>query len=171
METRLRQLQSMHAVVHLDHVFSTFSSDVMCRICLANSTAGGERLDFLDEPDFSPQWFNCINGMMTSLPLFSGFPWLINVVHLIATQFLLQILPAGVVFNDSRKFSLACIHEAVRLKEINDRKGIVIENRGSSSLHLVNSDMSASEKAPGRLLKEAQVLLAGGTATTSHTLG
>ncbi|KAJ4368119.1 hypothetical protein N0V83_006474 [Neocucurbitaria cava] len=57
------------------------------------------------------------------------------------------------------------------MKQDNDRRRIKTDDRGSVFLHLANSDMPASERAPERLLKEAQVLLAGGTATTSHTLG
>lgn len=171
MEIRLREFERTHKVVRLDHVFSAFSSDVMCRLCLANGRDSDKRLDFLDHPDFSPEWFNCINSMVTSLPLFSGFPWIIHIVNSIPIWILLALMPAGKVFGDFRKFSLACIYEAVRVKEDNDRKGVKTENGGSVFLHLANSDMPASERAPERLLKEAQVLLAGGTATTSHTLG
>ena len=171
METRLRDFEYAHTFVRLDHVFSAFSSDVMCRLCLANSSDGDRRNDFLDHPSFSPDWFNCINSMITSLPLFSGFPWIIHIANRIPISVLLKLLPEGKVFGDFRKFSLECIHEAVRLKEDNDRKGIKTEDCGSVFLHLANSDMPASERAPERLLKEAQVLLAGGTATTSHTLG
>ena len=171
MEIRLREFERTHKVVRLDHVFSAFSSDVMCRLCLANGRDSDKRLDFLDHPDFSPEWFNCINSMVTSLPLFSGFPWIIHIVNSIPIWILLALMPAGKVFGDFRKFSLACIYEAVRVKEDNDRKGVKTEDYGSVFLHLANSDMPASERAPERLLKEAQVLLAGGTATTSHTLG
>lgn len=171
MEIRLREFERTHKVVRLDHVFSAFSSDVMCRLCLTNGRDSDKRLDFLDHPDFSPEWFNCINSMITSLPLFSGFPWIIHIVNSIPIWILLALMPAGKVFSDFRKFSLACIYEAVRVKEDNDRMGIKTEDHGSVFLHLANSDMPASERAPKRLLKEAQVLLAGGTATTSHTLG
>ena len=170
LETRLRGFEGSRKVVRLDHAFSAFSSDVMCRLCLANGPDGEQRADFLDHADFSPEWFNCINTMITSMPLFSGFPWIIHIVNLIPIGILLRLLPAGKVFGDFRKFSLACIHQDIRLKEDNDRKGIKTEGHGSIFLHLANSDMPASERAPERLLKEAQVLLAGGTATTSHTL-
>jgi hypothetical protein len=170
METRLRAFEQTGQVLRLDHVFSAFSSDVMCRLCLADDPDNDKRPDFLDHPEFSPEWFKCINSMITSLPLFSGFPWIIHIVNTIPLWVLLAFLPAGKVFGDFRKFSLACIHEAVRVKEDNDRKGVKTEDRGSVFLHLANSDMPASERAPERLLKEAQVLLAGGTATTSHTL-
>jgi hypothetical protein len=170
LESRLREFKGSHKVLRLDHAFSAFSSDVMCRLCLAKSPDKDHRPDFLDDAEFSPDWFNCINTMITSLPLFSGFPWIIHVVSFIPMPFLLKLLPAGKVFGQFRKFSLAAIHEAIDVKNENDRKGIETEDHGSVFLHLANSGMPASERAPERLLKEAQVLLAGGTATTSHTL-
>jgi hypothetical protein len=115
--------------------------------------------------------FDCICNMVKSIPLFGGFPWIIHIVNLIPMSWLFWLIPSGQVFANFRKFSLACIHEAIRVKENNDRKGIKTEDRGSIFLHLANSDMPASERSPERLVKEAQVLLAGGTATTSHTLG
>ncbi|KAF2686311.1 cytochrome P450 [Lentithecium fluviatile CBS 122367] len=171
METRLHEFSGTKKVVRLDHVFSAFSSDVMCRICLSGGPDGEKKPDFLDDADFSPDWFDCIVNMVKSLPLFTGFPWIIHIVSFIPMSILLRLLPAGKTFSDFRKFSLSCIQEAIRVKEDNDRKGIKTDDRGSIFLHLANSDMPASERSPERLVKEAQVLLAGGTATTSHSLG
>lgn len=170
LESRLREFKGTHKVIRLDHAFSAFSSDVMCRLCLTKSSDKDCRPDFLDHDEFSPDWFNCINTMITSLPLFSGFPWIIHVVNFVPMPLLLRLLPTGKVFGDFRKFSLTAIHEAMDVKRDNDRKGVKTEDRGSVFLHLANSDMPASERTPERLLREAQVLLAGGTATTSHTL-
>jgi hypothetical protein len=192
METRLREFQGAGQVVRLDHVFSAFSSDVMCRICLSNHNDAEKRDDFLDHPEFVPEWyvpaapfrrltnsqanarvrrFNCIVGMVKALPLFTGFPWLIHIASHIPMSVLFWVLPAGQDFDNFRKFSLESIHEAVRVKDDNDRKGISTDDKGSVFLHLANSDMPQSERKPERLVKEAQVLLAGGTVTTSHTLG
>ncbi|KAH6615377.1 cytochrome P450 [Boeremia exigua] len=170
LESRIRDYERSHQVIRLDHAFSAFSSDVMCRLCLADGPNEEPRSDFLSHPDFSPEWFNCLNTMITSLPLFTGFPWIIQIINLVPIDVILKIIPSGKVFADFRKFSLESILKAIRLKEENDLKGVRTEDRGSIFLHLANSDMPASEKAPERLLKEAQVLLAGGTATTSHTL-
>jgi hypothetical protein len=188
MEDRLQEFKGTKKIVRLDHVFSAFSSDVMCRICLSTSPDGEKKPEFLDHPDFAPEWYlclsilcnvpvltlcrcDCICNMVKSVPLFSGFPWIIHIVNLIPVSILLWALPAGQMFNDFKRFSLACIHEAVRVKKDNDRKGIKTDDRGSVFLHLANSDMPANDKSPERLVKEAQVLLAGGTATTSHALG
>jgi len=57
MENRLRECAKTDKVIRLDHVFSAFSSDVMCRICLSGGPDGEKRPDFLDDPDFSPEWY------------------------------------------------------------------------------------------------------------------
>jgi len=57
MESRLREFQNTSHVVRLDHVFGALASDVMCRICVASTADGEKRPDFLDHPDFSPEWY------------------------------------------------------------------------------------------------------------------
>lgn len=109
--------------------------------------------------------------MVLSIPLFTGFPWIVQVVSHIPMSVLLWAFPQGQVFNDFKVVAKDTIREAIRIKEYNDRKGIKTDDRGSLFLHLANSDMAASEKTEERLSKEAQVLLAGGTTTTAHTIG
>lgn len=172
MENRLRELEGTRKLVRLDHVFSAFSGDIIGRICLStNSSAAEERPEFLDDPDFAPDWFNVIFKMVISIPLFTGFPWIVQVVSRIPMSLLLWAFPQGQVFNDFKNVAKHCIREAVRIKHDNDAKGIKTDDRGSLFLHLANSDMPESERSEERLAKEAQVLLAGGTTTTAHTIG
>lgn len=51
--SRLEALKGTHTVVRLDHAFFAFSGDVIGRVCCE------EKEDFLDDPDFAPQW--CVN--------------------------------------------------------------------------------------------------------------
>lgn len=53
----------------------------------------------------------------------------------------------------------------------NGLKDTNTDNRISIFRHIVNSDMPECELSDERLAKEAQILLAGGTATTARTLG
>jgi cytochrome P450 len=57
LETRLREFSGTDRVIRLDHAFSAFSSDVMCHICLSGGLGDEKRADFLDDPDFSPEWY------------------------------------------------------------------------------------------------------------------
>jgi hypothetical protein len=118
LESRLRDFEGSCKVIRLDHAFSAFSSDVRCRLCLAGDPYGKQGAHFLDHADFSPERFNCNNTMITSMPLFSGFSWIIHIVNLIPTSKLLRLLPAGKVFGDVRKFSLACLHQAISFEKV-----------------------------------------------------
>lgn len=172
MENRLHQLKGTKKIIRLDHLFSAFSGDIIGRICLStNGSFSQDRAEFLDDPDFNPDWFNVIYKMVISIPLFTGFPWIVQIVSRIPMGVLLWAFPQGQVFNDFKNVAKSCIREAVQIKEENDRKGIKTDDRGSLFLHLACSDMPESERSEERLAKEAQVLLAGGTTTTAHTIG
>ena len=47
---RLEALKGTQSLVRLDHVFFAFAGDVIGKVCCE------EREDFLDDPDFAPQW-------------------------------------------------------------------------------------------------------------------
>ncbi|KAF2248555.1 cytochrome P450 [Trematosphaeria pertusa] len=170
MENRLKQLPK-GKIVRLDHVFSAFSGDIIGRICLSTGQDDPDREEFMDDPDFAPEWFNVIFKMVISIPLFTGFPWIVQLVSRIPMSVLLWAFPQGQVFNDFKNVAKHVIRETTRIKEENDRKGIKTDAKSSVFLHLANSDMPASERSEERLAKEAQVLLAGGTTTTAHTIG
>ena len=47
---RFEAMKGTQSLVRLDHVFFAFSGDVIGRVCCE------EREDFLDDPNFAPQW-------------------------------------------------------------------------------------------------------------------
>lgn len=47
---RFEALRGSGAVVRLDHAFIAFSGDIIGRLCCE------DRPDFLDDPNFAPQW-------------------------------------------------------------------------------------------------------------------
>ena len=59
-------------VVRLDHAFVAFSGDIITRLCLDDPP------NFVDEPDFAPEWFELFQAIIKSLPIFMSFPWLIR---------------------------------------------------------------------------------------------
>ena len=85
---RLNALKGTNSVIRLDHAFSAFSGDIMGRICWENDA------EFLDDPHFAPEWYaysylsplrdlshvryNLLHIIFRSLPLFTGFPSLIQ---------------------------------------------------------------------------------------------
>ncbi|KAK3695836.1 cytochrome P450 [Podospora appendiculata] len=181
LETRIRDLKGTHTVIRLDHAFSAFSGDIIGRICLNSTDETGGR--FLDDPDFAPEWYNVIHAIVRSIPLFTGFPWLVRVVGLIPERVLLWAYPRGQMFNIFKDRAKRHIRRA--MKSTTREKKTEIpgneheraedddddENASSLFHHIVNSDMPESERSEERLAKEAQVLLGGGTASTARTIG
>ncbi|RAK82730.1 cytochrome P450 [Aspergillus fijiensis CBS 313.89] len=165
LEARLREYEGTHTVIRLDHAFSAFSGDIIGRICLDREDAGNE---FLDDPLFAPDWYNLIHNLVRSIPLFTGFPWIVQLVSFIPESFLLKAFPQGQVFNTFKAVALRNIERILSNKESLKQQGY-----SSASLfhHVADSDMPDSERSPERLAKEAQVLLGGGTASTARTIG
>ncbi|UKZ75992.1 hypothetical protein TrVFT333_003688 [Trichoderma virens FT-333] len=120
---------------------------------------------FLDDPDFASDWFNIIHAIVRSIPLFTGFPQLIQFLSLLPESLLLWIYPKGQMFNIFRQRALQQIRLANNDQSKEDSNGVSIFR------HIANSDMPEEERTEERLAKEAQVLLGGGTASTARTIG
>ncbi|KAL2041006.1 hypothetical protein N7G274_006464 [Stereocaulon virgatum] len=164
LNNRLEALKGSNTVVRLDHAFFAFSGDVIGRICCE------ERVDFLDDPDFAPQWFDLIHAVIKSVPLFTGMPFLVGIVGLIPEAVLSWVDPRSQKFNDFKKMANKHIVDAKRDKLNPAGKVTDKGSRRSLFRHIVNSDMPESELSTERLSKEAQVLLGAGTASTARTL-
>ncbi|KAH7115075.1 cytochrome P450 [Dendryphion nanum] len=167
LETRIRQHAGTGKPIRLDHAYAAFSGDIIGSICCGGRDA---EVHFLDEPDFAPDWYNVIHMLVRSLPFFTGFPWLIQIVSYIPESFLMWAMPRAQVFGKFKTIAVSHIHTALSEKKENDLKGIKTDDRGSIFRYIANSDMPESEKSLDRLTKEAQVLLGGGTASTSRTI-
>ncbi|KAF2203658.1 cytochrome P450 [Delitschia confertaspora ATCC 74209] len=168
LENRFKALAGTNQVIRLDHAFAAFSGDIIGRICLPDTEQGNR---FLDDPDFAPEWYNLIHQLVRSIPLFTGFPWIVQIVSYIPENILLALYPRGQVFNKFKEVARDHIRLAMEEKRENDRKGIKKDPRNSIFHFVAESDMPESEKTEERLAKEAQVLLGGGTASTARTIG
>ncbi|KAH0529920.1 hypothetical protein TsFJ059_004613 [Trichoderma semiorbis] len=165
LESRFRELEGKNAVIRLDHAFSAFSGDIIGRICLGTGDRGSHGDRFLDTTDFASDWYDIIHAIVRSIPLFTGFPQIIQVLSLLPESLLLWVYPKGQMFNIFRQRAL----QQIRLANSEQSKG---EDSGISIFrHIANSDMPEEERTEERLAKEAQVLLGGGTASTARTIG
>ncbi|RFU72325.1 cytochrome p450 [Trichoderma arundinaceum] len=152
LESRFRELEGKNTVIRLDHAFSAFSGDIIGRICLGTGDRGSHGDRFLDDPNFASDWYNVIHTIVRSIPLFTGFPQIIQVLSLLPENFLL--------WRALQQIRLANSDQSK--KDANDI---------SIFRHIANSDMPEEERTEERLAKEAQVLLGGGTASTARTIG
>ncbi|KAF2008686.1 cytochrome P450 [Aaosphaeria arxii CBS 175.79] len=167
LESRIREYAGTGKPIRLDHAFAAYSGDIIGKICTGGKDAG---VHFLEGPDFSPDWYNVIHMLVRSLPFFTGFPFLIQILSYIPESFLMWAMPRAQVFNKFKTIAVSHIHAALSDQEEANRKGIKTDDRGSIFRHIANSDMPESEKSEERLAKEAQVLMGGGTASTSRTI-
>ncbi|KAI1498012.1 cytochrome P450 [Biscogniauxia marginata] len=162
LESRFRQLEGKNKVIRLDHAFASFSGDIIARICLGDEESNDR---FLDDAQFSPEWYNVIHMIVRSIPLFTGFPLIVQLVSYIPERVLLWAFPRGHMFNVFKLKAKQHIYRA--LASLSEK-----EQDPTSLFHYIaKSDMPESERSPERLAKEAQVLLGGGTASTARTIG
>lgn len=85
---RIEGLQKTGSVIRLDHAFSAFSADIIGKICWDGKE------EFLDDLEFAPEWYdsaspprfpcssvsryNVIHAIIRSIPLFTGFPFIVQ---------------------------------------------------------------------------------------------
>ncbi|TVY92052.1 Cytochrome P450 monooxygenase [Lachnellula willkommii] len=162
LETRLREFAGTNKVIRLDHAFSAYTGDIVGRMCLDTHDASHR---FLSEQNFSDEWFDVIIMIIRSLPLFMAFPWIASILSYIPEEVLLWAYPRGRAFNKLRQKAKDNMREALASDSVKDEKVTSLFH------HVVHSDMPESEKSEQRLIKEAQLLLAGGTFTSGRTIG
>ncbi|EGE08994.1 trichodiene oxygenase [Trichophyton equinum CBS 127.97] len=100
LESRIRALEGTNTVIRLDHAFSAFSGDIIGKICL---DSGDESKTFLSHPTFNPEWYDTIHTIVRSIPLFTAFPWIVQVVSFIPESILLRAFPRGQMFNNFKE--------------------------------------------------------------------
>ncbi|KAF7126040.1 hypothetical protein CNMCM5793_002399 [Aspergillus hiratsukae] len=153
-------------VVRLDHAFTAFSGDVINRLCIDDPP------NLVDDPEFSPAWFNLFHSGIVSLPLFMGLPWLIHLIRLVPESILARLDSRSQTFNQFKVMCDEHLLVAKREKAASGHKDSTLSGgRLTLFRHIVNSDLPASELTDERLSKEAQVLIGSGTITTAGTMG
>ncbi|KAF2965248.1 hypothetical protein GQX73_g8312 [Xylaria multiplex] len=161
LETRLREYTNTSEIVRLDHAFTAYTGDIIGRMCLDTDDPGDR---FLSREDFSADWSWIMQMIIRSVPLFSGFPFIIRLLSPIPSEVLLWLYPRGQAFATFQEKARGNIRKALGSNSLNDK---YVE---SLFHHVANSDMPASEKSEERLAKEAQLLLGGGTVTSARTI-
>ncbi|KAI0812130.1 cytochrome P450 [Xylaria sp. FL0064] len=142
LESRLREFEGQRKVVRLDHALSAFSGDIIGRICLGDV---GPDDKFLNDLDFAPDWYNVIHSIVRSIPLFTAFPLLVQILSYIPENILMWAYPRGRVFS-------------------------IFSNKALE--HIKRTMSQPSDKSDNSIsLFHHVVLLGGGTASTARTIG
>lgn len=67
---RFGSFEGTGKVVRLDHAFTAYSGDIINRLCIDDPP------NLIDDPEFSPWWFDIFHGIAVMLPTFMCIPWL-----------------------------------------------------------------------------------------------
>ncbi|KAF1959561.1 putative cytochrome P450 monooxygenase [Byssothecium circinans] len=148
---RLHALEGTGTVVRLDHAF--------------------EPTSLLEDEKFSADWYESLDTIVKSMPLFEGFPGLIRVVRWVPQALLKWMDPRSQLFNDWKDMCERHILDIKREKHTSPDVHTQPKGKRTTLLRsLVHSDLPESELATPRLVNEAQVLLGAGTIGTSRVL-
>ncbi|KAI1099517.1 putative benzoate 4-monooxygenase cytochrome P450 [Jackrogersella minutella] len=149
-------------LVHLDYAFTCVTGD------LAAMFACGENPRLLESPDFNPEWYESVMGILTMVPYLRNLPWINSVLGMVPTA-LLQGFNSRVA--GFKMFHMLCKRRVEEVKyDIASKHEYEESDKTSIFHHILQSSLPDSEKDSGRLQSEAFALLAAGTITTATTL-
>ncbi|KAL8786839.1 MAG: hypothetical protein Q9195_008032 [Heterodermia aff. obscurata] len=151
------------AIVRLDHAFSCVTGD------LAGQFACGENPELLEGPDFNPEWFKSLTGILTMVPFVRNFPWINSLAAMLPVAILKAINPHVAGFRMFHLLSEGHI-EKIKAEVAKESNHDDFDQKSSIFHHILTSDLPEPEKDPARLKREAFALLAAGTITTAGTL-
>lgn len=126
----------------------------------------------MDDEQYSPQWYNLFATVVKSCPLFTAFPWIIEIVNRLPDSFVGMVFPPGKMFNDFR--NLASMHiEDAKKDKINFVKmhGELEQYEGTNVFRsIINSNNPEDLLTTERLTKEAQGLFGAATVASARVL-
>ncbi|CAG9960707.1 unnamed protein product [Clonostachys byssicola] len=154
--------------------YSCFSSDVITEYCF------GESFEYLSQPTWEPNYRTALNILFGYIHIFRHFPFLGYLIEIIplARSIVSRISRnAGLVMKDLKPVIVAqCVspRQVIIPEKIRRTESISTTINGTSQTTILSSLMASnlppSEKTIERLSAEANVLLIGGTQSTSVTL-
>lgn len=161
-------------VVPLTYACGALTMDVI------SSYAFDAETDNLTRQDYGAEYLDAYSKLSQFGPVGRQFPWLAKACLTIVPPSLMhRISPAAALIPKNRLFFRGMIQDAI-LQQEKESKDDDTDNSGKASKHpqknktifqdIVRSKLPPSEKAPGRLAAEANLLLIAGTETTARTL-
>ncbi|KAI1282958.1 putative benzoate 4-monooxygenase cytochrome P450 [Xylaria sp. FL0933] len=162
LDDKLKRLAGTNALINLDHAFACVTGD------LAALFACGENPGLLEAPNFNPEWYETVAGILTMVPYVRNLPWLNTVLSIIPVALLNRLSSRVAGFRTFHELSRRRVTEVKR--DIASKGDISEYDKTSIFHHILKSNLPESEKDSGRLQREAFALLAAGTITTASTL-
>nr|POE90122.1 trichodiene oxygenase [Quercus suber] len=164
LEKRLLAEQGTGKVLRLDNVFFAMSGDVVGKLCWR------QKDEYLDDPDFAPEWYNLVHSIIKTIYLFQGFPWLARTMNTMPKNMRNWLAPQARAFDDFDTMTLESVGLAKGKKAEQGKMDIQRWEHGCLFDWIINSDMAESELGDMRLANEAQVIQSAGSTSTARTL-
>ncbi|KAF2665445.1 cytochrome P450 [Microthyrium microscopicum] len=159
---RLESFANTDRVLELDIAYAALTLDVITEY------AYGSSYNYLDDPDFKPEWKECMNTVFEQAAFRRATPWMTRIVQTFPDEFILKMMPALAVlikWQQDIKTQVKSILDAKQ--ETSDDA----DNPNTIFHALRDSDsLPIEEKSFKRLTDEAEILVAAGSETTARTL-
>ncbi|KAI1305537.1 cytochrome P450 [Xylaria venustula] len=163
LDSRLTEFRGTGAVVQMDHVLAAMTGDVIGYVSC------GMQPGLMEDPGFSPSWYELMVKTTTIAPLFRCFTWINKLIQLLPTAFMASMYPKSISNMMLGDTASAYIEEVRR--EVNHSAEKREDQKWKSAFHhLLSSDIPESEKSAKRLKAESMIFLLAGTLAGAHTL-
>ncbi|BAE64654.1 cytochrome P450 [Aspergillus flavus] len=163
--SRIEEVVESTGFVDLTMAFSCMTTDIVTQYAFAESSR------FLENPDFTPNFHEAILAGTRMGSWARHFPILFPVLRSIPIDILSRMSPETGVFlrwQESMRKKVSEIWQDQSALPVKDKN---VSPFGSTIFHeLFHSDMPDSEKHPGRMWQEGQIVIGAGTETTAWTL-
>jgi cytochrome P450 len=162
---RLKSFKGTGVPINTQHAYSCFATDIISDYTM------GIGFNFLDTPDFSPQWSATLSGIAKSSAFFKPFPWLLTIMKSLPDSFVAWLNPGmGLML----KFQGRCMELILSVIESHNNAGdekSKVKFAHPTFFHdVLNSNLPPEEKSPERLAQEIQVVVGAGGETVAKAL-
>ncbi|QKX57661.1 uncharacterized protein TRUGW13939_04779 [Talaromyces rugulosus] len=160
---RLKAFRGTGVPINTQHAYSCFATDIISDYTM------GVGFNFLDTPDFSPQWSETLSGIAKSSAFFKPFPWLLTILQLLPNDFVGRLNPGMQLMF---KFQQRCrqLINSVIENQNNDKEEKIKFSHPTFFHEVLSSNLSEEEKSAERLAQEIQVVIGAGGETVAKAL-
>ncbi|KAI9150020.1 cytochrome protein [Paramyrothecium foliicola] len=166
LDRRISEFVGTGSFVRLDHAYAAMIGDLILKFTV------GEPSGMLEDPNFTPGWFNMIRGVTLSVPIVRNFPlvgMLVNLIPMDRIKSNNRLLSGLKIW--TMKMGRGKIEQIKTQLAVEEKQGIhEIPEDSSVFRHILQSDMPDPEKHVSRLSGEALVILGAGTVTTATAI-
>ncbi|KAI1128167.1 cytochrome P450 [Nemania abortiva] len=163
LDARLLGLSGSGSIIHMDHALAAMTGDIIGYISC------GMEPGLIQDPEFSPSWYNLMVTTTTIAPLFRCFTWLNKLLQLLPASVMEGVYPQGIsnmMLGKTGRQYIESIKKKLAASPTTQGK----QDWSSAFHHLLSSDIPESEKSVERLQAESMIFLLAGTLAGAHTL-